>query len=374
MEALGAVCQLGPDIEAPTWLTPRRERPQAEELVACGNGLLHLPTGDLYASTPEFFGLSASDVQYDPNAPAPRQWLKFLQELFGKDQEAINLLQDWFGYALSPDASLQKILLLIGPKRSGKGTIARILTWVLGRRSVAGPTMSSLAEPFGLEPLIASPLAIVSDARIGPRTDKSAIAERLLSVSGEDQISVRRKFKQAWTGRLPTRFMIITNELPNLGDGSGALAGRFLLLLLSNCYFGREDPGLTEKLLQELPGILNWSIEGYRRLQERRRFVQPRSAQEALDDIEALSSPVKAFIRETCIVGQGRTVASDTLWEAWRCWSEQEGRRDAGTRVWFGRNLLSAEPGITQSKPGRGDERCRTYVGITLKPGAERPL
>ena len=35
--------------------------------------------------------------------------------------------------------------------------------------------------------------------------------------------------------------MFLTNEMPRLSDASGALAGRFLILLLSNSFFGKED-------------------------------------------------------------------------------------------------------------------------------------
>ena len=54
--------------------------------------------------------------------------------------------------------------------------------------------------------------------------------ERLLSISGEDSITVDRKYRAPWTGRLPTRFLILTNELPRFADSSGALASRFVLL------------------------------------------------------------------------------------------------------------------------------------------------
>lgn len=58
------------------------------------------------------------------------------------------------------------MLLIVGPKRSGKGTIARVLTRLIGNGNVSGPTTSSLAGPFGLQPLIGKTLAIVSDAGI----------------------------------------------------------------------------------------------------------------------------------------------------------------------------------------------------------------
>ena len=69
------------------------------------NGLLHLPTGDLYPCTPSYFGLTASEVVFDPAAPVPQHWLAFLSDLWKEDAEAIVTLQDWFGYTLSSDTS-----------------------------------------------------------------------------------------------------------------------------------------------------------------------------------------------------------------------------------------------------------------------------
>ena len=375
LDALGAVCNLDAFISPPAWLT-QHDAPPAAELLACGNGLLHLPTGKLYPRSPDYFNLGATDVAFDQDATEPTQWLAFLDELFGTDREAIELLQDWFGYSLAPDTSQQKILLMVGPKRSGKGTTARIISAMLGRDSVAGPTMSSLGETFGLEPLITKTLAIVSDARIGTRTDRSVITERLLSISGEDQMTIARKFLSAWHGRLATRFVVLTNELPSLSDGSGALAGRFVVLVLTASFFGREDPALFNKLATELPAILNWSIIGYRRLRERGHFVQPASSLDAVDDIEMLGAPVKAFIRECCDIRPGMTVMADDLWATWQHWCAVEGQK-VGTRAWFGRNLRTAAPGITRTRPrhadreDRGEQREIAYSGIALKPGAK---
>jgi putative DNA primase/helicase len=55
------------------------------------------------------------------------------------------------------------------------------------------------------------------------------VVERLLSITGEDTLTIDRKYREPWTGRLPTRFMILTNELPRFSDSSGALASRFVV-------------------------------------------------------------------------------------------------------------------------------------------------
>ena len=109
-----------------------------------------------------------------------------MEELWPNDLRAVETLQEWFGYCLLPDTTQQKILMLVGPKRSGKGTIARVLGRVVGMANVCGPTLASLGTNFGLWPLLGKMLAIVADARLSGRTDTAVVVERLLSISGED--------------------------------------------------------------------------------------------------------------------------------------------------------------------------------------------
>jgi putative DNA primase/helicase len=370
VDAVSSVCHLDNGINPPAWLADANDSLNALELLPVGNGLLHLPTAELLSPTPCYFGLAASDVQFDPEAPEPKKWLDFLHELFGDDIGAIEALQDWFGYTLSPDTSQQKMLMIVGPTRSGKGTIGRVQAGLLGRDSVAAPTLASLQTPFGLEPLIGRSLGIISDARLGGRTDQAAITERLLSISGEDGIDVHRKFKQAWTGRLLIRFMLLTNELPRLSDNSSALAKRFIMLVLERSFYGKEDPLLTARLLTELPGILNWSLVGYARLRERGYFVQPESGRDAIEQLEILASPVTAFVSDVCNIETGRTIAVELLYQSWRIWCETNGRREPGTSQSFGRDLKAAFPAIKTTNPKReGDgDRRRYYEGIDLKP------
>jgi hypothetical protein len=147
--------------------------------------------------------------------------------------------------------------MIKGPTRSGKGTIARINTALLGGyQSVATPTLVSLQTTFGLEPLIGKTLGVISDARLSGRTDQAVIIERLLSLSGEDGVEAARKFKKAWTGRMPIRFTLLTNELPRLSDSSSALARRFIILVLVKSFYGREDQTLTTRLLTLKPNRL----------------------------------------------------------------------------------------------------------------------
>ena len=229
--ALESLTILPDDIEQPCWIgTTTEGRPDPLSLLPAQNGLFELATGKLLPPTPDFFNCNAVPYDCDPKAPPPVEWLKFLRQLWPNDPEAIACLQEWFGYLLTPDTRLQKILLLIGPRRGGKGTIFRVLSALLGPANVAGPTLGSLAQNFGLQPLIGKTVGMVSDARMSNRADTATIVERLLSISGEDAQTIDRKHLSQVTVKLPTRFILATNEMPRLNDASGALAGRFVVL------------------------------------------------------------------------------------------------------------------------------------------------
>lgn len=366
VDALKAVTHLPASVQAPAWLGDEAPPYPAGEIIACRNGLLHVQTRTLLPHTPRFFNTFALPFDYDPEAPEPVEWLGFLRQLWEEDEESIQTLQEAMGYTLTADTSQQKMFLIVGPPRSGKGTIARVWRGLLGHGNVAGPTLSAFGTNFGLAPLIGKPLAIISDARLSGKADQQAVVERLLSISGEDAITIDRKYKTHWTGQLPTRIVILTNELPRLADTSGALANRFIVLRLTRSWLGKEDPTLTARLLRELPSILNWALEGLARLRGRGYFIQPTSSADVARELMELSSPITAFVREMCIVGPAYRVPADDLYEAWRAWCEANGRENPGTKQSFGRDLHAALPNLRVVRPREDGQQRRWYEGIGL--------
>ena len=368
VDALRAIVELDANVESTCWTGGASvDRPPANEIVSVANGLLHVPTRTLKPHTPHFFCHHSLEFAYAPNADPPKRWLKFLGELWDRDESSINALQDVMGYLLGGGTRLQKIFLFVGPKRAGKGTIGRVLTGLLGAHSVAGPTLASLSTHFGLSALIGKRLGLISDVRLSKRSDSNVVVERLLSVSGEDRLTIDRKYRKAWAGRLPTRFVVMTNELPRLADSSGALASRFVVFVLTKSFYKRENPKLTEELLTEAPAIFNWALEGLDRLNQRGHFVEPESGKAATQELEDLSLPVTAFVRERCVVGRDYQVEVDRLWSAWKSWCQIE-TRAPGTKVLLGRDLHAAIPTVRKTRRREGEHRIPTYEGIGLRP------
>lgn len=368
LDAVGAIMLLSSDVDTPSWIGCEEDD---GPVVACENGVLRVRDRELLPPTPEFFNLVSVPFHYDAQATAP-EWEAFLERIWPEDPDAIRALQEWFGYVLSGRTDQQKILMLPGPSRSGKGTIARVMKMLVGPRNIAGPTLASMGSNFGLSTLVGKPLGVISDARLSGR-DNTAVVERLLTISGEDTIDIDRKFRDLWTGKLPTRLMILSNELPEFGDSSGVIANRFIVLRLTKSWLGQEDLGLMDRLTAEMSGILNWALDGLARLEQQGRITQPASSRESVLTMQDTASPTSAFLRDCCTTTPEDSVPVDTLWAAWKDWAEDNGHR-SGTKQTFGRNLMSVVPHLHRSRP-RDDAGRQTavYTGITLTPDTPEP-
>jgi putative DNA primase/helicase len=142
LDALAAVCFLPETVQQPAWIADAGAPPGV--IVACNNGLLHVDSRLLLPHSPRFFNQTAVPFAYDADALEPSRWLKFLDELWPDDAEIIHALQEFFGYVISGRTNLQKILMLVGPTRGGKGVIARMLGELIGPRECGRP---DVAEP-----------------------------------------------------------------------------------------------------------------------------------------------------------------------------------------------------------------------------------
>jgi putative DNA primase/helicase len=365
-EALSAVVIVSGQYQQPCWLDDRSSGP----IVSVRNGLLDLSSRLLYPHTPRYFGAVSVPFDFDPDAPEPEHWLKFLDELWPEEPEAVDTLAEWFGYTVSGHTNLHKILLLIGPTRGGKGATARVLRQLIGDANCCSPTLTSLSSAFGLAALIGKSLAIVSDARFNGR-NAHTVVERLLSISGEDALTIDRKYQQHWHGQLGARFLVISNELPQLPDASAALTGRFVVLPLKRSWLGREDHRLEDGFTAELPGVLNWALAGLARLLKNGScFTRVETADEMVQTMRDLSSPVSAFVRERCTLSADRQIGVDDLYKAYRDWCA-DGEYARASKAVFGRDLRAAFPNVRKGRPRESGTRIHVYSGVALKTEAQ---
>jgi putative DNA primase/helicase len=139
-----------------------------------------------------------------------------------------------------------------------------------------------------------------------------------------------------------------------------------VVLNLTETWLGRENTALTSELLSELPGILNWALDGLKRLVSQGHFTEPKTSRDAVVALQDLASPVAAFVRDRCQRGP-HSIACKTLYNAWKDWALEMGH-PLGTEQTFGRDLRAVIPGLRASRPREGNDRVRIrrYWGVTL--------
>ena len=240
-----------------------------------------------------------------------------MHSTFEDDEESIGHLQEVFGYILTGDYSIQKIPMFIGKTRAGKSIAAWVLCELVGKHNVSSPSLDHLGQHFGLASTVDKRLCYIPDVRINDGRRKAKAKEALLKISGRDQLTIGVKYKQDWVGYLDAKLLIISNEAPKLEDISQALTERYVPVVFNNSFLGREDIELTKKLRPELPGILNWSVEGYKRLLERGKFELPQSSKLKLEELRDLSSPVKVFFDDNFVLDPNGSIDRQDVGDMW---------------------------------------------------------
>jgi P4 family phage/plasmid primase-like protien len=377
MDALNAHCPIIQD--PPSWITGE-EKSDPQSTVVFNNGVLHVDrylAGEdniLTPLTPAFFTLAALPYDFDAEATCPL-WMQYLDSTFGTDARAMekrDLLQEWFGYNMVADMSMEKMLLMIGRSGSGKGTALAAFTALIGKHQIASTKMKSISEQFGVEPLMGKLSAIMSDLRIPRSADSMQALETLLQIVGGDAIDVPRKHRTNLASiSLTCRFTVAANELPELPDHSQALARRLAILHFDKSFVGREDTTLKDRLPEEAPGLAVWGLAGLRRLRSAGRFTEPASSEKIADDMRKVTSPVSEFVEDCCLLDEtGKTQYQD-MFNLWAGWAVDRGMRP-GHRTRFQQRMLAAFPTIELRTEVSNRTKHRVYAGIELDPTALR--
>lgn len=330
------------------------------DLVLFQNGVLRLSTGSLGPHTPELFTTNIKPYEYDPNAACPN-WLRFLDTTLEGDKDRIHLLQEWFGYLFTRSYAHHKVLLLLGPRRSGKGTIGRVLAKVMGREDFFSGSLSAFASDAYVEAVRTKTAIFIGDAEKSiNRSIAGQVVERIKNISGNDELTYGRKFMSTLSETIPARITIAANHIPQLFDDSGALGGRIMPLPFYVSFSGREDIDLIDKLLPEVPGIALWALQGMARLAANKRFTSPDASRAESDFLAESYSPLLRFMEDVCTFGGEEFVSCADLFNTYKGWA-LENQEDHV----LGRNrFIGTFKDVVRGKPVRYGPH-RVNAGVT---------
>jgi putative DNA primase/helicase len=257
-------------------------------LLNVANGTIDLRDGVLHAHRRDALLTKLADVEFDPNAQAPR-WLRFLDEIFAGDQDTIAFLQRAIGYSLTGDVREQCFFVLHGIGANGKSTLLSVLARMLDDYGASTPPETFVARKDGAP---TNDLARLRGARLVSTVETNegrTLAEGFVkAVTGGDRISVRFLFREFFELQPQFKIWLGTNHKPNIRGGDEGIWRRVRLIPFDQRFEGdRCDPDLGAKMEDELPGILTWAVRGCLQWQ-----------QDGLGDSPAIASATRAYRAE----------------------------------------------------------------------------
>jgi P4 family phage/plasmid primase-like protien len=338
--------------------------------IAFQNGVLDLEGWDLGLVDDTLLDHSAThktmsylDFDYDPTQRCPI-WVDFLNAVFEDDHERVKLLQQFMGYLLVYDYRWQKMLVMAGESRSGKGTIATVIRNILGSDAYVGTSLSNLSTQFGLHSLIAAKVGVIGDAKQASRININQAHETLLNITGNDFVTIQRKNKGDLNIQVPARLIMMANSVPRFADESDALNNRYLVLPFNVSFMGREDVTLSEKLRTESSGIFNWALEGLLNLATEQRFTETAAGRAKSDEMRVYNNPIGSFSKLFLIREKGESVRCDDVFDLYERFCHDIDIKPT-SKIGFTRALLKMTPWLTQIKETSGD-RNKVYHDVKV--------
>ncbi len=247
---------------------------------------------------------------YDPIAPPPALFNKFMSDITCGDKELERALLEFIALALTnADPVLnEKILVLTGEGSNGKTTLLRILRALFGKTVVAFRAAELLSE-FHRSRLEGAKVCVMEEM---PSFKDNELWELLKGLSSGDQISVSKKFKDGYEIENRAKFIVTCNRLPGGTDPTHGYFRRLLIVPFKAQFEGEaKDVRLAEKIITgELPGVLNRVLEVYRAMDVNDYRIQvPTAAKEALHEYMLERDQVQAwFLEHFRVVPPGETI------------------------------------------------------------------
>ncbi len=351
-------------------LERRSYRPRAafdaQPGLVVANGVLDPETGEVGDWDSARLDTVRLPVRFDPEATCPR-FTRFLRQVVSREDARV--LQEGVGYCLLKAMPFHVAILLVADGDNGKSTFLGVLTAFLGRGNVSGETLQSLSHRFATSSLVGKLANIAADLPAWPIRDAGIFK----SLVGNDLIRAEQKHRDAFTFTNHAKLWFSANRVPRTEDESHAYFRRWRLVPFTRTFGPDEaDPHLLAKLTtpEELSGVLNWAVEGLRRLQEQGGFSDTPGVEAIRDAYVRLSDPVAAFVEDRVLVDPEAEETKDDLYQAYVDYVRGRGLIAFLDSV-FAKHLKRAVSSVRDGRPRRGGMRVKMWHGVRLLPEEE---
>jgi len=353
-------------IGAKNWVTEKQLKEPPLNLINLRNGILDIETGELLPHDPQLWFTSVIDVAYNPNAKCPN-FTRFLSEVL--PPEAHLTIQELFGYVLYRGNHARRAFLFIGSGGNGKSLLLDILTRWIGEENVSNKSLQDLEfNRFSVARLLGKHLNVSADL---PQTPLNK-SEVFRALTGGDFLEAERKHRDSFSFQPYCKLVFSTNKLPPVKeDEVDAFFKRWVIIEFP--YQFEDDPAKRKKILaecttdEEKSGILNWALEGLRRLLKTGKFTADEGDSAKIRDRWMReTNPAYDFLTTYVERDPTGAIMKKNLWMRYLAWREEQGLPADGRQNEF--SVLVQTMFRAKSMRVRiSGERVYVWVGIRWK-------
>lgn len=322
-------------------------------------------TIDLKAGSPreprrEDLITKAIGARYDRAAQCPL-WLKFLARTF-PDEELRKYIKRAVGYCLTGSMGEQVFFFCYGQGSNGKSVFLSVLEKLLGEYAVHADFNTFLVQR---NEKVRNDLAALAGARVITAIEAEEGGRLSMQVikawTGGDPVTARFLFAENFTFRPQGKIWLAANNKPAISERNFAAWRRVRLIPFTSTIPEAERVKEYEKVLySELPGILNWALEGLKEYLES-GLAAPKVVLDATNEYRIENDSLEQFISECCEVDKLTACKNTDLYGAYLAFCDMSGIK-ALSQTKFSPELKTRE-GISSTKSKHGVN----WTGIALK-------
>jgi len=308
---------------------------------------------------------------YDPDADCPR-WKSFLQEIFCGNQELIDFIQVAVGYCLTGSTREQAMFVCVGEGANGKSTFLGTLYKMFGDYAASTPFATFDAKSRNEQTNDLARLKGTRFVTIVETDEDSYLAEqKVKQATGDDPITCRFLHREFFEYYPQFKIWLAANRIPSIKGVDYGIRRRLIIIPFEAKFEGTQrDENLDKKLAKELPGILNWALEGTAKWKETNlhRQIPQRSldiTREYTEDVDHLGNWIKECL-VTEAKDEGTAEIKEKAIDLYRCykiWMSERNHRPKALASW-GRDMKSKD--FRKKREATGV----VYVGVQLRPEA----
>lgn len=351
------------DKEKPDWFFQ-----STEGRINFKNAILSIRDGSLGPHSPEAGFTSTVPFDYDVAAAAPR-WEKFLQEVMLGRQDLIDLLQEYVGYALGnmPSDTHEKALILFGDGSNGKSTFVKVLRQLFGEQATSNVSARNLSNDQILK-LTEGKLINIAEENSADSFKNSELLKNFISGG---KISIKEVYTKPYEISATAKLVMLCNRLPSTFDTTHGMLRKFFIVPFDATFTDEtKDINLYRNLLEELPGIANWAIEGYKRLKRQGNFSKSETVDKAMQRFTQSNDSVLMWMTESVEFTEDDAIQCNRqeLYDDYRDFCRSNGIREQSARAVYegirarGKKILKKE--VQEHRPKLGKDRVYTMSNV----------